>query len=189
MDNWTIGRAWIVGAGIVWLGLALVMASDPVPHRTVLSLLVGFLGLAVGVAWVVYSVSWLGVFAAWRRALVWLAVPLFPIVVGHALWTGWPLAVRVWLCESALRERTTPGPIDPFEHVDGHKAEPKRVGLFQVYEIWRKPDGVTVFTTAPGMYVEGGLLHAPDGHADQLGDRPIALRHLYGPWYRYAVRD
>lgn len=190
MDRWTIGRAWIVGTGVVWLGLALVMASDPAPHRTVLSLLVGFLGLYLGVAWMIYSLGWLGVFAAWRRALVWLAVPLFPVVALHALWTGWPLAVRVWLCESALRERAAPGPIDPFEHVDGHKAPPRWVGLFEVYEVRRiSHGGPTTFTTTPGLYSEAGLVYAPDGRPLLVDGRPVAFRHLYGPWYRYAVRD
>jgi hypothetical protein len=189
MDNWAIGRAWIVGAGVVWLGLALVMASDPVPSGTALSLVVGVLGFAVGVAWVIYSLAWLGVFRSWRRAVVWVAVPLFPLIAAHALRTGWPMTVRVWLCESALRERAKPGLIDPFEHLDSDKAEPKRVGLFWVRSVWTRPDGTAVFDAGRGYFIKGGIVYAPDGPPGLIGEGRVTVRHLYGPWYRYAISD
>jgi hypothetical protein len=192
MDRWTIGRAWIVGGGLLWLALALVMASDPVPSGSVLSLLVGALGFAVGVAWVIYSLAWLGVFRSWRRAVVWVAVPLFPVVAAHALRTGWPLAVRVWLSESSLHEAAAVARIDridPFEHVDGHKAEPKRIGLFQVRAVIPHPGGAVTLNTGYGYFMEGGIVYAPNGPPGPVGEGRVSLRHLYGPWYRYAVSD
>lgn len=189
MDRWTVGRAWIVGAGLVWLALAFVVASDPLPSATALSLVLLPLGFAVGVAWVIYSLAWLGVFAAWRRAAVWLTVPFLPLVAAHALRTGWPLAARVWLSESSLRAAAVKAGTDPFEHVDSHKAEPRWVGLMCVRSISARADGMAWFMTGTAYFNEGGILYAPNGLPERRREEPVVLRHLYGPWHRYTIHD
>lgn len=187
LRTWTRGRTVVVIAGWAWLAAATLLSSDvgvPGGVLTVCTMLV--VGLVVGVAWAVVTLLWLGNLWTWRGVLLWLTVPAAPGLSAVGACTAWPLAVRVWLSESALRAHVEQNPIDPFEWVTD--LGPKRIGLFWVNGIDRDSDETVTFSTGEGLRDEGGLLFAPRGVPGRFRNRPVSLTHLYGSWYRFTPR-
>ncbi len=189
LQTWTRGRTRVVAAGWAWLVAATWFSSD-----ALLGGLLGFCalpatGLGIGIAWVWTSLLWLGNLWTWRGLLLWLTVPTLPVVAVHGARTAWPMTVRVWLSESALREHTDGRHIDPFQHVTGVKPEPKWIGLFSVESTQADENGTTVFTTAHAFFDSGGTLYVPGEMPAYWARDRVDLKHLYGPWYRWELRE
>lgn len=187
MSTWTIARVVIIAAGCLWFVLATLIASDSPPGSLASALILLLFGFPTAVAWIIYSIAWPGVFRAWWRGLVWLTVPAIPFFASVGFSTGWPMAVRVWLCEEEVREYAESVPASPddaFPRFD----RPERVGTFDVYSA-DELHGVMMLTTGYEWFDSGGIIYAPDGLPGERTGLPLKVRHLYGPWYRFIIHD
>lgn len=190
LRTWTRGRTRIVLASWAWLAAATWFTSDALlPAGPFGPCAMIVIGLVIGVSWAWASLLWLGSPYTRRGLLIWFTVPAAPVVAYTEARTAWPMAVRVWLCESELRGHTDRRRIDPFEHVTDRRPEPQCVGLFVVEEISRLDHGAVMFTTGRWCFAPSGLVYIPEDVPDELHYKPSPLTHLYGPWYRCAVRD
>lgn len=178
-----LGGLWVVVvAALVWLATAVYASSNALVG--LFDGMVLFLGgPCITVSWVGCSLLWADRFTSPRSAGWWVLVPMAGILGCFTLATHWPLAMRIWLSESALRSDAENFGQDSefFEH-------PKRIGLFQVRSVYRQ--GTAVIFSTDSMFLElGGVAYAPDGPPPR-GEGPwLDFSRIYGPWYRCRIPD
>jgi hypothetical protein len=182
MNERAYTRRAIIAAGAVWLAVAMVEASNGV--ATILGLFfLALLGFCTAVAWFSYSVACFRSLKPWRRAAVWLAVPALGLVGVVGFPTGWPMAIRVWLCEQSLNEYAITA--NPDEQPRYQEVRVDRVGLFTVQHV-DKSEGSVLLTTSSTFVSLGGVAYAPDG-VPASSPMTVNFTHLYGPWYRFEI--
>lgn len=172
------------GTACLWGLWALVELTDVGTDFMSALMLIFFAGV-IAVAWICCSAAVIFVPGKDRRRcrLFWFA----PLIGAGALalcsnQNG--LKLRVWLCESTLRE-----------HAEVYRQNPKLaerqstkwIGMFEVRAVLAQEDQVA-FRTGQGFFCDYGIVYRPDGatlvdHHLSLGSR--SYRHLYGPWWRY----
>ncbi len=182
MSVWTAVRYAIIG--LTWFGLAhwIDAASDALTD--IFAAMFAFLGFPlVGVAWVAYSVAWPGVFHSRVRSAAWASVPV-ALALALAVTVGdWPVMIRVWLSEEELTAYVESRAANPVDHHPDEWA-----GLFKVHKTKPIVSGTQLFTST-SFTEAGGLIHSPAGPPHDLPQYTYAVRHLYGPWYRFTDGD
>jgi hypothetical protein len=179
MCGWTVWRRIIVTAAVVWFALVMWCAANPFCGGDLVFLVWFFLGLGTGAAWIVYSLAWPGVFRRRWHTIAWVAVPLTPILAFIIARAEWSLSAHVWLAEKRLRE---------FIETGGEG--PARVGTFTVESAHREGNAVFL-TTGHFVFDTGGIVYLPGPSITPacVASGRVSLIHLYGPWYRFYIRD
>jgi hypothetical protein len=174
-------RYVVIGAGWLWGLAALAQVTDAdVEFGAVVMLFM--LGGIVAISWVGYSCAVPGVFCAPRVRWLWSSVPAVPVVAVLLCCTHHDLAVRVWLCDSELREYAEPVRRNP----DSASYISQNVGLFRVRKTTADEKQVMLHTS-DGFMTSSGIVYRPDGTPPEYRDRLGSCRfeHLYGPWWRF----
>jgi hypothetical protein len=179
LSSWCARARWlVVAAAAAWVVWVIGEASRAVPDWLTMSL-ANFLGAMLGFIWLICTAASPDVFRSWRRIAAWTAVPLVFLVAFLAIRSNWPLAIRVWLSETELRDYVACGGTEPgtrWEHV----------GLFVAKSCVVEPQCVLI-TTDYGFLEYGGVAYAPGGRPDS---QPFTtFWHLYGPWYKWRFSD
>ncbi len=169
-------RTVVIAAGWLWGLAALPQVTDATTSFGWFLLGVPS-GLLIGLVWVVYSCAVPGVFRAPRVRWLWAAVPVIGLGSLLLTFTHRDLAVRVWLCETELRQHAEAARQNP----DAPRASSQRVGLFEVSSV--NADDKQVFIhTASDFMDSAGIVYRPEGSPSPEGWRH-RYEHLYGPWW------
>ena len=135
------------------------------------------LGPAFGLAWMFLLFA---TYKSYSRETIGLAfaVPLAGVLVVAALVTGADLKLRLWLCETELKQYAANAPVDPPEF-----DADKMVGLFLVTGVKKSNSAFCLFGPH-GFLNRYGIAYIPVG----TGPLPpeIRIQHsIYGDWYTF----
>lgn len=174
-------RYVVIGVGLMW-GLAALPEVTDAAVGFGWFILLFFGGGLTGLVWVAYSLAKPDVFRAPRVRWLWLSVPM--IGVGGLLMglTHRDLAMRVWFCDSELREYAERVRQNP----DAPRGSPGRVGLFEVRHVSADDKEVFLYTAGAGFMDSAGIVYRPDGERPEGGRH--RYEHLYGPWWWFWER-
>lgn len=180
MNSWTLAKC-VIAAAWMWLALAVLARSGGgLNGFVILGLLM--LWLPIGSVWIMLTCVRPNEFrsrivSSPRRLCCWLSVLGTPLLALGLIFMTWPVAVRIWLCESTLKAHAERVLTEP--HPEIHRGDPSyRVGLFWVQHSYRSSLG-------NGSVAIGDIIYAPNGVAYEPG----GLSHLYGPWYEFEGDD
>jgi hypothetical protein len=166
-------RYVVIAAGWLWGLAALPQVTDAALDFDWF-LLLFWSGLLMGFVWVGYSFAVPGVFRTARVRWLWLSVPAIGFGSLVLSFTHRDLAMRVWLCDSELREYAESVRQNPEAG-----RQPRRVGLFEVRSAGADENQVYLHT-ASGFMHSAGIMYRPDGGPPEHRRRS---KHLYGPWW------
>jgi hypothetical protein len=167
-------RTAVIIAGWLWCLAALPVLSDA--GESLLFLALFLMGMLIGLIWTAYSIAVPAVFRNSRLRWLWLSVPAIGLLGVLLAATHRDLAIRVWLCESQLRDyaesfRRNPNAAQRFDH--------RWVGLFEVDGVSADGDQVMLYTARSGWLDSAGIVYRPDGAQPSFG----RCEHLFGPWW------
>ena len=169
-------RYVVIGAGWLWGLAALPQVTDAAVGFFWFTVLL-FGGGSTGLVWGVYSFAAPDVFRVPRVRWMWLSVPVIGVSGFLLGLTHRDLALRVWLCNSELREYAEAARQNPEVPQGLHRL----VGLFKVGYTSADEKQVMLYTAGAGFMDSAGIVYRPDGQRPD--HHRCRYEHLYGPWW------